>query len=280
MKNNFFKTAKSNLLKALATGLLLVCLSVTFAFEANAGWKFWERSEIEKCRTLYSRKTPKSWEQAYESTCSELARNGNGEAQYYIGMIIKNSPKIPDYKAQAYSFFYVANENGEERAKGEMEKMKLNNREMERVYHAIRNIYNSSITTSSMTKKDDKKSLEFLGKSANFGNRLSQSAFASAYALGFSDKYKFSPDLIQAYKWSYLSIQDNIGFFPDSIKDVETEKQTAKKVFDKIEYMCDKSQIQQGQKLAKEWIKNNPDLVNKITDSSKDFSQPNINQTN
>ena len=46
MKNIFFKTAKSNLLKAAATGFLLLCLSVTFAFEANAGWKFWEKKEI------------------------------------------------------------------------------------------------------------------------------------------------------------------------------------------------------------------------------------------
>ncbi len=46
MKNIFFKTAKSNLLKAAATGFLLLCLSVTFAFEANAGWKFWEKKGI------------------------------------------------------------------------------------------------------------------------------------------------------------------------------------------------------------------------------------------
>ncbi len=93
-------------------------------------------------------------------------------------------------------------------------------------------------------------------------------------AIGVSGAYKFTPNLTEAYKWSYISVQENIGFFPDSIKDIEAEKQAAKKVFNKIKSMCTKDQIIQGKSLAKEWIKNNPDLV------SSSFSTSNQSNTN
>ncbi len=270
---------KSNQQKRLYVGARIPVITFAILLTINTGFSlnfssspldlffvdhdvaFNSKSEIEKCRELYNQKTPKSWELAYDSTCSKLARYGNGEAQYYIGMIIKNSPKIPNYKAQAFSFFYAANKNGEERARGEMEGMKLNKRELERTYNFIGNIYNSLTTDSTMIKKDDQTSFSFLKKSALLGNKTAQSGLASGFALGFFETYKFNEDLLQAYKWSYLSIQDNIGFFPDSVKDIETEKRTTKKVFDKIESMCDKSQILQGRKLAEEWIKNNLDLI-------------------
>ena len=223
---------------------------LSFAFEAKAeGWRFWEKSEIEKCRELYNAKTPKSWEQAYESTCSELARYGNGEAQYYVGMMIKNSPNIPDYKAQAYSFFYVANENGEKRAVGEMEGMGELNFGL--VYEMLSNIYYSSIVKHNMIK-DDAISFEFLKKSSDLGSSSSQDDLCVKYALGFHGTFIFQKDYTQAYKWCYLASLD---------QEIHNNEKS-QKVFDKLKSLMTKEQILQGKKLAQEWIKNNPDLIN------------------
>jgi hypothetical protein len=245
MKKQKTKTQNFIIINLIAIFVLL------FAFETKAeGRRFWEKSEIEKCRTLYNKKTPKAWEQAYESTCSELARNGNGEAQYFIGMIIKNSPKIPDYKAQAYSFFYVANENGEGRAKGEIAKIE-NKVDLKVAYEMLSNIYYSSIEKHRMAK-DDNKSFEFLVKSSNLGSSSSQDDLCVVYALGFRGTFKFQKDYIRAYKWCYLANLD--------LKIRSNEK--SQKVFARLKSLMTKSQILEGEKLAKEWIKNNPDLIN------------------
>lgn len=243
--------------KSVITTILAIFFILT-AFEAKAEFKLFakkEESAIKECRKLYEQKTKESWQKAYEVVCSELARNGNGEAQYYVGMMLKEANQLKDNKAMAYSFFYVANENGEKRAKSEMEGMKI--LDMGVVYEMLSNIYYSSITKHNMIK-DDIKSFEFLEKSSGLGSSSSQDDLCVTYALGFHGNFKFQKDYIQAYKWCYLASLD---------PKIKADKKS-QQVFAKLKSLMTKDQIQQGQKLAKEWIKNNPDLINNYKTNS------------
>jgi len=235
----------------LALGILLSTLAFAFATSQPLSVK----TEIEKCRNLYSQKNPKAWELAADSTCSNLAFNGSSEAQYYIGMIIKNSSIIiPNREVMAYNFFYVANENGEDRAKEEVKilEKKMNKRELGTAYISIMNDYYSEFKKSNMVKKDDKCASEFLEKSANLGIVKSQDELCVVNALGFYGNFKFKKNYIKAYKWCYIA----------NLNPEIQHNEKSQKVLTKLKSLMTATQIQQAKTLAEEWIKNNPDLIN------------------
>jgi hypothetical protein len=251
MKKSLNKTlAIIALVVVLPLGVLLSSLLPVIGDNVSQNSEL-PKSELEKCRELYSQKTKGSWLQAYESTCSELAKNGNGEAQYYLGMIIKSSPNIPDYKAAAYSFFYVANENGDRRGRDEIEKVKklMGKKDLSISYIMLGNDSYSEYLKSGMLKKDDKRSFKFLGLSSEFGSTVSQYNLCLSYSVGFHGKFKFSKNYIEAYKWCSLANLD------PKIKSNEKSQ----KVFAKLKSLMTEAQITQGNKLVEEWIGNNQD---------------------
>lgn len=238
------KNKKLLIIIALVIALPLGVLASPFFLALTSSL---QKSEIEKCRKLYNAKTQKSWERAYELTCSELARNGDGEAQYYVGMIVKDSPKIPDYKAVAYSFFYVANENGERGAKREMEGMKkvMGKRDLSMSYIILGNDSYSNFLRSDMLKKDDERSFKFLTMSSDLGSSSSQYNLCLSNSIGFHGSFRFPKNYTEAYKWCYLANLD------PKISDNEKSQ----KAFSKLKSLMTQEQIKQGQELAKEWIK-------------------------
>ena len=220
--------------------------------ESNKKIDSFSELEMKECRKLYNQKTQQSWKKAYESTCSELARYGNAEAQYYVGMIIKNSPDLPNYQAMAHTFFYVSSKNGYDGAEEELNKNNLEKKDFIIFLNMISNIYYSGTKGYNLIDKDDDKSFIFLEKSAELGNNILQKDLCISYVSGSRGEYIFNKNYVKAYKWCYLANLD------PQIKN----NNRSQKVFNKLKSLMTKEQIIEGEKLANEWIKNNSELTN------------------
>ena len=185
----------------------------------------------------------------------QSAEEGNSEAQYSLGLKYSSGDGIQKDKAEAAKWYRKAAEQGDARAqmnlgymyskgegipKDEAEGEKWYRKSAEQgnanAQYSLGLMYWSELRQFPDIPKDDAEAVKWFGKSAEQGNAVGQRYLAVMYYFGFG----VPVDEVAAYMWNILASAQG-----DEI---------AKAGIDEISVEMTEEQIEEAQKLSREWM--------------------------
>jgi TPR repeat protein len=284
------KMQKSKLFKVIILSLLAISFSALFIFEAQAGWKFWEKRGI--CEKLVEPiiKKPlivtlltKSGEDmdCIKKKCYELIlKDGDYKELYAYYQLYKYADKVLQEARNGkdetpnniyhYMLFY-ANQNSREfnpKTNSFKKEQGLYEQELKDFEDAMTQeekikafsyiADNLAFGKEGWVKVNDyEKSFEYLKKAAEAGDRFSQAELGACYFGGGDRFYKFEfpKSYVEAYAWTYLSTTHS--------EQKSSQYEMSKKMLKIISSAASKQEINESKQQIETWLKNNKIFINR-----------------